>query len=251
MNDKKIWVIPIFVTLLITVLFAGCTTQNPYQTTTQTPQITITQPLNGATLTTGNVTVSVQVLNFNIVDMQGQSAVAGEGHIHYFMDVDPPTTAGEPAVTATGTYVHTIDTTYTWTGVPVGTHTFSVELVNNNHTPLEPPVTATVTVTVQSPPVEQTADAYLNASGFSFDVSTITVPAGATVNVHFNNNDGGISHNFAVYTTSAATDLIFRGSTISGVDSAVYTFTAPITPGTYFFRCDIHPTMMTGSFVVT
>ncbi len=30
----------------------------------------------------------------------------------------------------------------------------------------------------------------------------------------------------------------------------IYTFTAHSQPGTYFFRCDVHFTMMTGQFVV-
>jgi hypothetical protein len=40
-------------------------------------------------------------------------------------------------------------TSYTWQGVRPGTHTFAVQLVNNDHTPLEPPVTDQVTVTVE------------------------------------------------------------------------------------------------------
>jgi len=33
--------------------------------------------------------------------------------------------------------------------------------------------------------------------------------------------------------------------------TTTYTFTAPSTPGTYFFRCDVHPETMTGQFIVT
>jgi len=36
-----------------------------------------------------------------------------------------------------------------------GIHTFSTELVNNDNTPLNPPVTDTVNVTVESPPIVQ------------------------------------------------------------------------------------------------
>ena len=105
-------------------------------------------PADKATVTAGDVTVSAQVFNFNIVDKLGQAAVAGEGHLHYFMDVDAPTTQGQPAVTAQGTYAATKDTTYTWHNVTPGTHTFSVELANNDHTPLANPVVAKSTVTV-------------------------------------------------------------------------------------------------------
>ena len=111
------------------------------------PVLNIT-PKDGGTVPAGDVTVSAQVFNFNIVDKLGQAAAAGEGHLHFFMDVDAPTTQGQPAVTAQGTYAATKDTTYTWHNVTPGTHTFSVELANNDHTPLNPPVIAKSTVTV-------------------------------------------------------------------------------------------------------
>ena len=91
----------------------------------------------------------------------------------------------------------------------------------------------------------------LVAQGISFDKSTVTVPAGASVTVNFNNKDSGIPHNFAVYDTSAAGKSFFVGQTVTGPATMTYKFTAPATPGTYFFRCDVHPTTMTGSFVVT
>jgi len=82
----------------------------------------------------------------------------------------------------------------------------------------------------------------------SFDKSTITVPAGASVTINFNNKDS-ISHNFALYTNSGAGTAIFVGQIISAT-TITYKFTAPTTPGNYFFRCDVHPTTMTGTFVV-
>jgi plastocyanin len=34
------------------------------------------------------------------------------------------------------------------------------------------------------------------------------------------------------------------------VDTIDYTFTAPEEPGTYHYHCDVHPTVMTGDFIV-
>ena len=84
----------------------------------------------------------------------------------------------------------------------------------------------------------------------AFDQSTITVPAGASVTMNFDNKDSGVPHNFALYTDSSASKSIFVGQIITGPATITYKFTAPTTPGNYFFRCDVHPTAMTGTFVV-
>lgn len=124
-------------------------TPTPTPSPAPTPGLVITSPQNGSAIhQIGDVTVSVEVSNFNLVDKLGQPNVSGEGHIHYFMDVNPPITPGKPATTAPGTYVATTDTSHVWNNVVGGKHTFSVELVNNDHTPLSPPVVAEVEVTV-------------------------------------------------------------------------------------------------------
>jgi hypothetical protein len=106
------------------------------------PRIEIVQPRNGYILKTGDVTVTVQVTNFDLVNKLGQANAPGEGHIHYFMDVMPPTTPGQPAIPPSGSiWAATPNTSYTFSNVSVGTHSFYVELVNNDHTPLQPPVT--------------------------------------------------------------------------------------------------------------
>ncbi|HSD58385.1 MAG TPA: cupredoxin domain-containing protein [Methanotrichaceae archaeon] len=90
----------------------------------------------------------------------------------------------------------------------------------------------------------------LVAENNAFDKSTITVPAGARVTVNFNNRDSGVPHNFAAYETDAAEEVIFVGEIVTGLAKVEYTFDAPAVPGTYFFRCDIHPTQMTGQLIV-
>jgi plastocyanin len=91
----------------------------------------------------------------------------------------------------------------------------------------------------------------LTAKNMAFDTSTITVPAGSSVVMTFVNNDAGIPHNFALYTDRTATGRIFVGDIVTGVKTVTYTFTAPSAPGNYFFRCDVHPETMTGTFIVT
>jgi plastocyanin/uncharacterized membrane protein YozB (DUF420 family) len=90
----------------------------------------------------------------------------------------------------------------------------------------------------------------LVAEDNAFDKSTITVPAGARVTVNFNNRDSGVPHNFAVYETEDAQKVIFVGQIVTGLAKTEYAFDAPAVPGTYFFRCDVHPTLMTGQLIV-
>lgn len=256
------------------------------------PSIKIADPKNDSVLSGGNVTITVSVDNFNVTDMLGKPNVAGQGHIHYFMDVMPPTTPGKPALlanqTANKTQVYeTAGLTHTWTNVTTGLHNFSVELVNNDHTPLKPPAIASVNITetgtgslstaievarnqtiarnqtvVQNrTPVVTRNMTPTNASSnkvvvniaaknIAFNTSTITVPANAQVTINFDNQDQGVQHNIAVYTDSSAKTSIYVGKLITGLAKTTYTFTAPSKPGTYFFRCDTHPTKMTGQFIV-
>lgn len=88
------------------------------------------------------------------------------------------------------------------------------------------------------------------AKNVLFNVTSITVPAGSTVTVYFDNQDSGVPHNFAVYTNQQATTKIFAGQIINGPGTTSYTFTAPSTPGSYWFRCDVHPTVMYGTLNV-
>lgn len=90
----------------------------------------------------------------------------------------------------------------------------------------------------------------LAAENIAFDKKTITVPAGAKVTINFNNRDSGVPHNFAVYTDSTAETAVFQGQIITGPAKTTYTFDAPAKPGTYLFRCDVHPVQMTGQFIV-
>jgi hypothetical protein len=46
------------------------------------PGIKILEPKEGSEIPAGNVTVTVEVNGFNLVDRLGQANVEGEGHIH-------------------------------------------------------------------------------------------------------------------------------------------------------------------------
>jgi plastocyanin len=81
----------------------------------------------------------------------------------------------------------------------------------------------------------------ITASGLQFDTSSFSLPA-AGGKISFTNNDAGTQHNIAIYTDASAADNLFRGDLVTGVATVTYTVPS-IPPGTYYFRCDVHPTM--------
>ncbi len=91
----------------------------------------------------------------------------------------------------------------------------------------------------------------LTAEGMAFDRDEISVPAGSPVEMTFENRDAGILHNFALYRNASATETLFKGRVNEGPGTVIYSFTAPPETGRFFFRCDVHPQMMTGAFVTT
>jgi hypothetical protein len=164
--------------ILVSALALGaCTNVPAYPTTAATPTISITSPSNGASLPAGNVTVTVAVNNFNVVDKQSQANVPGEGHIHFYLDVAAPTAAGIPAIPTSGTWAHVATTTYTFNNVGAGTHTIAVQLVNNDHTPVIPAVVDTITVNVAPAPAAAapTISIVSPSNGASLQSANITV----------------------------------------------------------------------------
>lgn len=113
---------------------------------TRRPSIAIQTPEAGSTLHGRSIRVSVVVKGFEVVHKQFQRPVAGEGHIHLYLDVKTlPRTHTYPSPVP---YRSISETSYTWTGVSPGRHTVAVQLVGNDHVPLRPPATDRVAITV-------------------------------------------------------------------------------------------------------
>ena len=168
---RKYGILIMISSLILVVLLGGCMSapsvsrsgeplQGPTPGTISLtpPQLTGYSPSNPASVyitypdfdggvDAGNVTVTVQVRNFSLVNGVGRPVTPGEGHIIYFKDVTPRTEPGLPAKTRPGTFQISYQTSCTWYNVTQDTHTFSVELVNNDDTPLVPAVIDAVDVT--------------------------------------------------------------------------------------------------------
>jgi plastocyanin len=103
--------------------------------------------------------------------------------------------------------------------------------------PCEPSGT---TLTIAAPP---------GAAGNGFDTDCLAAPAGEAFTIEFDNSDTGQIHNVGIYQTQGG-EAFFQGETITAPDTATYEVEAIEEAGQYHFQCDVHPTTMTGTFVV-
>ena len=89
----------------------------------------------------------------------------------------------------------------------------------------------------------------ITADDIHFSASCLAAPAGQPFTITFDNKDSGVPHNVAIYSDSSASKVLFRGQIVTG--AATTTYHVPALPaGTYYFRCDVHPTAMRGTFIV-
>ncbi len=84
----------------------------------------------------------------------------------------------------------------------------------------------------------------------TFDTAELTIAADADVTVTADNTDG--THNFAVYTSrDDAEDPAIEPIGQTQIETAPFvdTVTLNLAAGEYFFRCEVHPIIMTGTLV--
>ncbi|MEA2521408.1 MAG: hypothetical protein QOI81_1054 [Actinomycetota bacterium] len=93
------------------------------------------------------------------------------------------------------------------------------------------------------------ATAEISAQGSQFSTNALTLHAGGPTSLKFTNNDAGIAHNVAIFSDSGYSTGVFTGAFVTGPGTATYDVPA-LEPGTYYFRCDAHPTTMTGTITV-
>ncbi len=84
--------------------------------------------------------------------------------------------------------------------------------------------------------------AEISAKDIAFDKSELHLAAGSDVKLTLVNDDVGVPHNLAIYRTEDFKDPVFVGEVFPGQGTRTYEFKAP-GPGTYYFRCDVHPNM--------
>jgi hypothetical protein len=101
------------------------------------------------------------------------------------------------------------------------------------------------------PPCEpEGTELAIAASNLAFDTDCLAAPAGEDFTIEFDNQDAGVPHNVAIYTDESAAEVLFQEPPFPGPETVTYEPEPIEGPGNFFFRCDVHPTTMTGTFVV-
>lgn len=80
----------------------------------------------------------------------------------------------------------------------------------------------------------------LTVASQQFDKSQLAVPANAGFDLVLHNNDS-VQHNVSIYTDAGRSQRVFGGDIVNA-GTHVYRVQA-LAPGTYYFQCDLHPSM--------
>ena len=126
------------------------------------------------------LTVEFTVTGFTLVPTSVPVAEAGkhpeanrpgEGHLHFVLDLQP-------------LVVWERDEPYTFTNIPPGEHLLMIELTNNDHSPLSPPITQQIQFRSEAPqelPVAGSGTAPLLDGGSALLVLGVLLVAGGLI----------------------------------------------------------------------
>jgi hypothetical protein len=184
------------------------------------------------------------------VDLGYASNAGGE-----FAEVPlPETTAGgqRPRVAAGGEDFYLAWYSPTGTRLYLATYTEDEPLLAVP-SPSAPPGGGTVPAECEPDGTELFIVAPPGAVTEGFDTDCLAVPAGEAYTIDFDNQDPGQIHNVNVYPDESSSESLLLppgDGTITGPDQITYEGEPIDEPGNLFFKCDIHPTTMTGTFVV-
>jgi cytochrome c oxidase subunit II len=90
----------------------------------------------------------------------------------------------------------------------------------------------------------------ITAKDISWNTDCLAVKADTPITLTVANNDAGIDHDFAIYTSATRTKrLVPATGAFAGVATNTYQL-GSIPAGKYYFQCDIHGPAMSGAFIV-
>jgi plastocyanin len=112
-------------------------------------------------------------------------------------------------------------------------------------------MTGTLTIAGPPPAPGQPSGPVVTANDpTAFHPNTLELPAGQPTTITFDNEDPAVTHNLDVFRDQAYTQSIATTPDVTGIGTGQVALPA-LDPGTYYFRCNFHPTTMTGTITVT
>jgi plastocyanin len=115
----------------------------------------------------------------------------------------------------------------------------------------QPSIVPSVSVAGPACPQAKKVQLDIAAQNTAFDPTCLIAPAEQTFTIEFDNRDSAAAtgdHNIGIYDEAGGKEL-FRGDPVAGPDQVPYDVDA-LKTGTYFFQCDFHPSLMTGTLQV-
>ncbi len=98
------------------------------------------------------------------------------------------------------------------------------------------------------PPPPSNGTLTVVALNLAFDLASLSASAGS-VTIVFDNQDKAIAHNIHFFSKTSGTSI---GETAIKPGVATDTLSlGALAPGAYFYKCDVHPTTMTGTLTVS
>jgi plastocyanin len=207
-------------------------------TTADAPSVSIQSPKAGATVIGDKVTVELDVMNHQLVDFRKHSQPKeGQGHVHVWLDTD----ASDPKAA----YKLVEGNTVTFDQVAPGQHTLTVQLVGNDHKPVNPQAKQVIHFNTSaqpstSSPVQKQEEKNVGVKTYSIDIAdfsfqpeVLEVEAGSRIT--FTNKDE-VEHTATAKDGSFDSGLLAKGKS--------YTITLS-KPGEYEIYCKPHSMMKT------
>ena len=212
------------------------------------PSIVINNPNDNAILSDSVISISFIVSNFRV----GLPGPLVDGHIHFYIN---------------GSMVMHYDTSSIQLNLPSGTHTFIIELVDNNHQPFSPSISDTITFTnginvygcTDSDAFNYNPNANIddgscyfiqpishtiNTVGMFFDPDTLYVTVGDTVIFNIGNLHNAVEVDSSTYVANGATS---NGGFSFGVGT--FEWIVPQVQ-TYYYVCQPHAMMAMKGIIV-
>lgn len=148
-----------------------------------TPQLNIVSPKDGELIKSSKVIVELKEENFNIVPI-GSPVKHGEGHFHAWFDSEKKVTTNK---------------TIAFENIVSGKHTIVAELVNSDHSSLNPKLTKLITINVESdympkvePPQQGISEFTVEADDRDFYPNKMQAKIGDKIKINFKFRDDSI-----------------------------------------------------------